>query len=258
MTRRTRRRLFVIGASALIGLTMPFWLPRILSRLPAFEVRHVGVVGTRHVAPDEVARLADLGGRASVWDDPEPIEARVEAHPLVRQARVRRDGLRSLEIRVVEERAVALAATPRLVAVTAEGRVLPLDPAVAALDLPVLPGPVEVSVGRLADPRARGLAALLGRLDAYDPAFAGKVSELSRLRDGSVEIRLLPSSHAGRILLPAEEPVRALRRVELALGDVAPAGVGVADARFRDQVVLTPAAGDGADHGDAGGPGGGR
>lgn len=238
MTRRTRRRLFVLGVSALIGLTLPFWIPRILSRLPAFQVRHVGVVGTRHVPPDRIVALAGVGPRASVWDDPEPVEDRVEAHPLVREARVRRDGLRTLEIRVVEERPVALAATPALVAVSADGRVLPLDAAGAALDLPLLPGPLEVEDGRLAGADARRLARLLGRLAAYDPALTGKVSQLTRTRDGAVDIRLLSASHAERILLPAQNPVRALRRVELALGDVAPVAVEVADARFRNQVVL--------------------
>lgn len=245
MTRRTRRRLFVLATSALIGGTVPFWAPRILARLPAFQVQHVGVVGTRYVAPDEVVRLAALEPDASVWDDPGPVEARLESHPLIRQARVRRDGLRQLEVRVVEARPVALAAVPELVPVDAEGRRLPLDPAETALDLPLLPGPLALEDGRLTAPGALRLARLLGELDAYDPALAQKVSEVRWTPDGAVEVRLLPGSHTDRILLPAAEPMRALRRVELALGEAAPAEVAVADARFREQVVLRPPEGAG-------------
>ncbi len=254
----------MLGTAALVGVTVPFWVPRLLSAFPSFRVERVGVVGTRYVGPDDVVRLAAISPEASVWDDPAEWERRVEAHPLIRRARAHRRGMRELEIRVLEDRPVALAATPALVAVNAEGRVLPLDPVEAALDLPLLRGAVAVGEdGRLADPGAVRLAALLERLEAHDPAFVQKVSEIGLLPGGAVEVRMLDPALPGRVLLPVREPVRSLRRVELALGHATlaaavPGGsnpsrsgrsvtgepaaertrVALADARFEGQVVL--------------------
>lgn len=237
LSRRARRRLCVLGAAAAAGATLPLWAPGLLGVFPAFRVERIEVVGTRHVPPDEVVRLARVDSAASVWDDPAPWEARVRAHPLVLQARVHRRGLRALEIRVVEDRPVALAATPRLVPVNAEGRLLPLDPAEAALDLPVLEGLARVEDGRLAGETPRALAALLGRLEEYDPGFVQNVSEIGRLEDGAVEVRMLDSAHCARILLPAGDPLLGLRRVEMALASAA-GRAALADARFEGQVVL--------------------
>lgn len=237
MTRRGRRRVFVLGVLAAAGGFLPVWAPALLATLPAFRVERIEVVGTRYVAPDEVVRLAAVDTAASVWDDPKPWEARVRAHPLVRQARVHRRGLRALEIRVVEDRPVALAAVPELVPVNVEGRVLPLDPAEVGLDLPLLTGKARVEDGRLAGHPRRRLAALLGRLEDYDPGFTSKVSEMAVLAGGDIEVRMLEAAHCGRILLPGRDPLKGLRRVEAALG-TAGGPAAEADARFRGQVLL--------------------
>lgn len=238
MTRRTRRRLMVIGGGALIGATLPAWAPRMLSSVPAFRVEHVEVAGTVYVAPDEVVRLANVSLEASVWDNPSVWEARVTAHPLILGARVRREGMRTIQIRVVEDRPVALVATPTLVPTNADGRILPLDPAEAGLDLPILAGRAEVHAGTLTSAPHRELAALLGRLGRYDPGFVRQVSEVSHQPGGAFEVRMLPEAAAERILLPGNRPLTGLRRVELALDDADERRVKVADARFEGQVVL--------------------
>lgn len=242
MSRRARRRLYVLGVAVLAGASAPAWAPPLLSGLPVFRVEAVEVVGTRYVPPDEIARLASVEEGASVWDEPGRWERRVRGHPLVRDARVRRSGLRRVEIRVDEREPVALAALPEVVPVSAEGEVLPLDPAEAALDLPLLTGPARVVDGRLRGGRSGELLGLLVRLRARDPEFVGQVSELRALPGGGIEVLLGVGAPAGRILLPSSEPVRALRRVELALGrhggSGAGARVGWADARFDGQVVL--------------------
>lgn len=240
--RRARRRLLLLGAAAAVGATLPLWAPRLLGAFPPFRVERIEVVGAHLVPPDEVVRLAGVDSTASVWDDPAAWEARVRAHPLVLQARVHRRGLRGLEIRVAEDPPVALAATPRLVPVNAEGRLLPLDPAEAALDLPVLAGRARLEDGRLAGERHRALVALLARLEEYDPGFVQKISEIGWLEDGAVEIRMLESAHCARILLPERDPLLGLRRVEMALASAA-GGAALADARFEGQVVLRPEAG---------------
>jgi hypothetical protein len=238
MTRRTRRRLFVIGGSALLGGTVPVWMPALFSSFPAFKVERVEVSGTVYVTPDQVVRLAGVSPDASVWDDPAEWEARVAAHPMIIEARVRRNGMHGVEIRVVEERPVALMATPTLVAVNAKGRILPLNPWETSVDLPIVRGEAEVHADVVVSQPHRDLAELLGRLGGYDAAFVEQISEIWRTEQGALEILMLPTAHAGRIVLSAANPVQGLRRVELALNEAGDRRVELADARFQDRVVL--------------------
>lgn len=242
MNRRARRRLYVLAVAALAGVGAPTWAPPLLSGVPAFRVEEVEVVGARYVPPDEIARLAAVEEGASVWDDPGPWEARVREHPLVRDARIRRAGLHRVEIRVDEREPVALAAVPEVVPVSAEAAVLPLDPAESALDLPLVTGPGRVVEGRLRGGLAGELLEVLARLRRHDPGFVEQISELRPLRGGNVEILLRGGAPAGRILLPISDPLRALRRVELALARHGEgrrgSRVAWADARFDGQVVL--------------------
>ncbi len=238
LTRRGRRRLGVVALAAAAGLTVPLWVPRMLSALPAFRVERVQVVGTQYVAPNEVVDLAAVAEEASVWDDPTAWEERVETHPMVREAHVRREGLHAVEIRVVEKRPVALVATPELLAVSAEGRILPLEPWRSGVDLPLIGGAATVEDGVVQDPGVRELGAVLERLHAQDPAFLEQVSEVRRA-GASYEFLMLPGAQAGEVILPAAAPGLALRRVALALGQTGDARVARADARYARQVVLT-------------------
>ncbi|MFQ5888462.1 MAG: cell division protein FtsQ/DivIB [Gemmatimonadota bacterium] len=239
MTRRGRRRLTVIGISTLVGATSTAWGPPLLSTMPAFRVQRIEVVGARYVTPEEVLGLADVPPEASVWDDPSSWESRVREHPLVREAAVRRSGLRELEIRVEEAEPVALVATPELVPLDRDGRLLPLRAAEHALDLPILADVAGLKDGRLASGAARELLALLVRLGEHDPTLVDQISELRVGPGPAIELRLLEQSAAERVLLPFDGAITALRRVETALADVAGrAAVATADARFSAQVVL--------------------
>lgn len=239
ISRRTRRRLFVVTVAGFLGLGFPTWVPGLLATLPAFRVERVEVRGARYVSAEEVTRLLAIDPDASVWDDPSEWENRVRAHPMIREVTVRREGLRALEIVVVEKRAVALVATPDLRPVNGEGRLLPLDPAAAALDLPVIPGPARVEGDSLVDPELRDLAALLDVLDRSVPEFVSIVSEVRRAEGGGYEFSMLPSADAGVVVIPAADPLRSLRRVSFALGQIDDPRVARADARFAGQVVLT-------------------
>jgi hypothetical protein len=239
LTRRGRRRLFVIAVAGLVGLSVPRWVPRLLATLPAFRVEQISVLGTRYVAPDEIKRLIAVSPDASVWDDVERLADRVRAHPMIREATVRRDGLHGLSVTVVEKRPVALVATPELRPVNGDGRLLPLRPAEAALDLPIVQGVTDVEGSMVTDPGVRLLAGVLDALDRSDPDFVSVVSEASIDPDGAIHFRMLPTADAGEVLLPAGDPVEALRRVSLALGRVPDRRVDRADARFDRQVVLT-------------------
>jgi len=243
LTRRGRRRVIVIASAAVIGLSVPLWVPRLLSALPVFQVQRVTVVGTHYVAPDEVTRLIALEPDASVWDRVDVLEDRIRAHPMIREATVRRKGLAGLLVAVIEKRPVAFVATPELRAVNGDGRLLPIEPSRAALSLPVISGITDVEDGLVLGAGARELAGVLEELDRTDADFVSIVSEVSLAPDGGYRFVMLPTADAGSVFLPSHDPVGALHRVSLALGQIEDRRVVKADARFDRQVVITRAEG---------------
>ena len=241
ITRRGRRKLLFALMAASIGLSVPIWVPRILATLPAFRISELRIVGTEHTAPDEIRELAAVAPDASVWDDPAAWEERVRAHPMVREATARRQGFHTLEIAVVERRPVALVATPELRPVSGDGYMLPLESSAAPLDLPIVRGPVETERGFVMDPAIRELIFALERMDRTRSDFMSLVSEVEPAAEGGYRFLLLPGAGADVVLLPRDQPLRALDRVSIALGQIEDRRVVRADARFRGQVVLTRA-----------------
>lgn len=238
ITRRGRRRLLLALMVASIGLSVPLWVPRLLATLPAFQISELRVSGTEHIPPDEIRALA-LTPDASVWDDPATWEERVRAHPMVREATARREGFRILEIAVVERHPVALVAMPELRPVSGDGYVLPLEPSSESLDLPIVQGPVEMESGFVTDSGVRELIFALARMDRTRSDFMSLVSEVGPAAEGGYRFLLLPGAGADVVLLPRDQPLRALDRVSIALGQIEDRRVARADARFRGQVVLT-------------------
>jgi len=246
VTRRTRRRIYVATMAAAVGAGAPLWAPAVLARLPGFRVKEVRVVGTHYVPPDRVASLASVGPDASVWDDPGHWEDRVREDPMIADARVRRTGAHRIEIRVTEVEPVALVPTPDLVPVDSSGRLLPLNPATADLDLPILGSGAKVEAGRLADPGTLRLLEVLDRLRSAEPGFVRSASQFLRV-PGGVEVFMTDGADARRVYLPGADPERGLRRVEAALaargaghaaGHAAVHAAARVDARFDGQVVV--------------------
>jgi len=223
---------------ASIGLSVPIWVPRLLATLPAFQISELRVTGTDHIPPEEIRALA-VTPDATVWDDPATWEERVRAHPMVREATTRREGFRSFEIAVVERRPVALVATPELRPVSGDGYVLPLEPSSVSLDLPIVQGQIEMENGFVTDPEVRELIFALARMDRTRSDFMSLVSEVGPAAEGGYRFLLLPGAGADVVLLPHDQPLRALDRVSIALGQIEDRRVARADARFRGQVVLT-------------------
>lgn len=238
MTRRTRRRITVAVASAVLGVSSPLWVPPALSTLPAFRVRTLEVVGNRFVPAGDVKSLASIPEDASVWDDPGDWEARIRSHPLVRAARVTRAGFHTLRIRVSEAQPVGFIVTPALLPVDRDGAVLPLDPAVFGLDLPIVRGEPEVEGGLVESSRVRRLISLLGAFGDLRPSFVARISEIGLLPGGGVELVLVEGSPIARVRLPIANAGRAFLRVEAALSHSSAEDVTSADARFRGQVIL--------------------
>ena len=238
MSRQTRRRLAAVGAAAALGIGSPLWGPALMRTVPACHVAGINVTGARYVPVDAARALAGIAPDASAWDDHSDAEARLEAHPLVEEARVRRQGFNKLTIELREVRPVALVSAPALEPVDGKGMVLPLDPSVHALDLPILLQ-ATVEAGRVSDEDSRRVLAVMDRLDLLSPEFVRRVSEIHRSAGDAIELVLLEGSHAETVILPLDDAEVAFLRAEDAIGECAERGRVVSvDARFRDQVVV--------------------
>lgn len=238
MNRRMRRRMLFIGGAVLVCALSPAWGPRVLRTVPAFGVTGIDVVGARFVDEGEARALAAVAPGTSVWDDHAEAEARLASHPLIEEARIRRQGMNRLRFELHEVRPVALVSAPALEPVDGQGVLLPIDPALHGLDLPILFG-ATVGGGRVTDEDSRRTLAVLDRLDRLSPDFVHRVSEVERTSGDAVELRLLRGSHVDRLVLPLEEAELAFLRAEDAIRACADRGRVVSvDARFRDQVVV--------------------
>jgi cell division protein FtsQ len=213
-----------LAAIAFFLLLAPFWAPLFLRRMAFFQVRHVEVVGSRYVDPRDILGRLKVDTLASVWDATGPLEARVSGHPLVREVDVERKLPGTLVVRLVEHAPVALVPTATgFRAYDERGVSLPIDPATADVDAPILSRPDSITLK------------LLGSARMLAPALYRRLSEVRR--EGRDELVLVLDSI----------PVRALADVTLhRLADLAPVEHDLArrklraselDLRYRDQVI---------------------
>lgn len=216
-------------------------LPAALAEMETFRVKSVEVRGLRFLSEDTVVARLELGSIASVWGDTDVWRERVEEHPLVRSAEVRRRLPNGLRITVEERRPVALAATPILEPLDGEGHRLPIDPTRHGLDLPIIAAdrlPPEGSSVFGEDVRL--LAAEIEHLRRADEELVRRISTLTLHDDGSVSLRLV-SPDVSLLVRPGTSLGR-LREAEAALTDAISRTPGdipdVVDLRFADQIVV--------------------
>lgn len=235
----------VLAAALAVGISR---VPRLLSRIELFRVQSFALEGERHLTLEEAVEAAGVPAQASVWDDPEPWKARLRSHPLVRDARVRRDLPSTLVFEVEERTPVALYPGPVLRPVDEAGRPLPLDPAERRLDLPVLRPTLVGGGGRELSPaELRSLAREVARMGRLEPALRVRISEAALGARGEVAI-LLDEPRLSFLFRP---PLTARRLGEglRALSDAADRRgaeeVRGIDLRFEDQVVIRTEGGAG-------------
>lgn len=244
MTPRARRLLLALPLLAAAG-TSPLWAPRVLRRIDWFAADRVEVNGARLLAPHEVLAASGIRIGVNVWEDPAAWEAALRRHPVIAEARVTRELPSTLRIRIVEKMPAALVQAGTLRAATAEGDLLPVDPARAAVDLPVLPGPARADArGRVGDADVRAALAEVGRLTSLEPALMARVSEVRPAGRG--QLRLVLGRPAMDVVLREGMDAPALLRLRAALdevgrraaADTTRRGRTQVDARFDDQVVV--------------------
>jgi len=209
--------------------------------LDTFRVTAVEITGLESVDRGEVLALLDVTRESSVWTDTETWESRLLAHPLVRDAQVRRRIPGTLLVHLVERHPVALAPTPTLEAVDRDGVRLPMDPAGQRMDLPILgTATVPAHGSRLLPSGDRRLVAEVARLMDADTAFLQMVSEVS-FRDEETLVARWSEPDVEFLLTPGA-PARRLREGLTVLADALGRTPGqvpmVIDLRFADQVIV--------------------
>lgn len=223
---RWKKRLRTVAVLLILTalLTSPIWGSAILRSMDFFRVRRVEVEGSRYTAADEIVALMQVDTTASLWDDLDPLEARVREHPQVKEVRIGRRIPGTLVVRVTEDPPIALVNTTKGLSVTdAAGQALPVDPTRTDVDLPVLAT------------RDTLLLRLLAEVREELPSLYARISEARRGARGEV-ILVLPEH---RVLAPRDVTVGRLADVLTVEQDLARRGQRVAelDLRFRDQVV---------------------
>jgi cell division protein FtsQ len=228
LRRWARRSAF--GLAAILILAAPWWGRATLRRLEFFRVRRVEIDGTRYVSPDQIVQRLSIDTTTSLWDDVATLERRVRQHPSVRDVRIERRLPGTLLVRVTENLPVALVqAAAGLVPVDAEGRSLPINPATADVDLPVLTTRDTLALR------------LLGELRERAPALFARIGEVRRLQRGGPFFLLfrLTDQPARDILAATDVTAERLTDIVPVEQDLARRNLRAAelDLRFRDQVV---------------------
>jgi cell division protein FtsQ len=250
---RTSTRWKLIALILLLVLLAPAsWLARrAASKMEFFHLRAVTVEGTRYVSAEAVVERLALDTMRSVWDDTAPLVERLQSMSQVSEVTIARRLPGTLVVTIKENLPVALAPSPRgLEPVDTAGTVLPIDPVIEDLDLPV------------ANQRDVRILALLGSIRSGDPRLYQRISEVSRDGRSGIVMLLEPPAERTRSAVPtgirdslegktaAHEGslrVRAPVGVSVSrLADIFPvesdlvrrrANVAELDLRYRDQVI---------------------
>lgn len=221
--------------------------PAALAKVDAFRVQELRLAGAKFLSLEEASKTLAVSETASVWDDLEEWEARLRAHPIVKDVRIRRRFPKTLLLEVEEREPVAFVATPTLEPVDVSGQILPIDPCLHQLDLPLIGAWAGRDVGNLSPAERRALVREISRLAEADPELASRLSEVVLEDRGGLRAHIWEPEMD--LLLQPGTPVQRIQEGLAVLGDALERfndhRVSVLDLRFEDQVVvrLRPSAG---------------
>ena len=223
-----RRKWRLGGAAVLLVviLASPVWGARVLRELAFFHVQKIEVIGARYTPTNEILERLQVDTTRSIWDPLMPLVARVQSHPQVDHATVRRRLPGTLVVTLVERRPVALAPTADgLRALDENGRTLPLDPTRTPVDAPIV----------IAARRDTTVYHLLGLLQRESPRLFARLTSISTV--GADEMVLHISGLPIRAMTSVS--LARLSDVELVERDLARRQIHATelDLRYRDQVI---------------------
>ena len=233
----------ILGALFLLALLMAgAYGARAGARSMAFfRVRAVEVRGTRYLEPTEIVTRLQIDTLRSLWDDVEPLVARLRRHPQVSGVKITRKMPGTLVVTIQENLPVALIQTRAgLLPFDSMGRQLPIDPSRTALDLPIVATDDPV------------LLKLVGNIRGALPKLFARLEEVRR--SGREEILLtfsrnppgnvvaggaVKGNHTLRVRAPVGLSVERLADIFPVESDLARRQVPVEelDLRYRDQVI---------------------
>lgn len=218
-----RRRLMIAGVIALAGLALvavPWWG----RQLAFFRVHAVEVRGTRFVKATEIVERLGIDTLHSIWEPLDSLEARVERHPQVASAEIRRWLPSTLIVEVTENLPIAfIQGRSGLRVYDEDGKALPLDPSRIPTDLPIVSAPDT------------GVLRLLADLRADRPELFARISEVrlvgkDQLRFELVDVPVLAMRNVGAERF---DELSSVQR-DLARRRIVPVEL---DLRFKDQVI---------------------
>ena len=237
------RQLKVLAAMVAVG-PLAYWGPgwvEMTRDLEVFAVRDVEVTGIKLLSEDAVVARLALGSFASVWGDADVWRQRIAADPMVRAVEIRRRIPSKLLVDVDERVPIALAGTPMLEPIDAEGYRLPIDPTLYPLDLPIISsrGPVSEDAALFPE-EVRSLAAEVEHLMATHQDFVRRISTIRWHAEDVVAVRLQRLDVD--FIMPVLTTGERIREGESALGHAMQQGAGRSpvevDLRFAEQVII--------------------
>jgi cell division protein FtsQ len=181
---RRRLRVLIAVVSVVVALALAWGV----TVSPLLAVEEIDVTGNAHVTPAEVVAAAHVReGDSMVWLDPSQVEARLEASPWIRTAKVSRDWPRTLAIAVTERAPAAwvqVDGAEGVLLVDGTGRVLTrTDAPPAGLPQLVDLRQAEEPGGSIVPPQGAAVAAAYG-------GFAAAVAAIS-VTDGGAVVKLV-------------------------------------------------------------------
>lgn len=225
-----------IAAAALLALGAG---PSI-TRSPLFKVARISIEGLRLLESEEISALSGIAPGANLYEmDLKDAAARIEAHPMVRSARIVRTPPDGVLIAVVERTPVALINLETLCGIDEEGVLIPFHP--TFLDLPVITG-VSLKTYSLGHPVSEeGLSRCLRLLKDARKAAPDLWDQISEARPGPDRVVLNLVGDGLEVWMKAEDvPAQSEKFRALEAAAKWPTLPSYVDLRFSGQVVVGP------------------
>jgi len=207
---------------------------------PFFRVSRISVEGLRLLETEEILALSGIAPGANLYEvDLKDAAARIEAHPMVRSARIVRtppDGILTV---VVERTPLALINLETLCGIDEEGVLIPFHP--TFVDLPIITG-VTLKVYTLGHPVSEeGLSRCLALLKDARRSAPDLWNQTSEVRPGPDRIILNLVGDGLEVWMKAEDvPAQAEKLRALETAARWPTLPSYVDLRFSGQVVVGP------------------